>query len=257
MRLRPAYLLAAALAAISPIAAGAQRAEGLAYPAAGGPLVYREVHWLYRDAGVPARVVLYRCPDGRPFARKTMRASPSAIAPVFDFIDARTGYREGLRVRGGVTEVYWQPDARTPLRTRTIAATGEFVADAGFDAFVRTRWDAIAQRAQVVPFLIPSHFGTLDFRVRDAGATAVQGRPARRLRMGLAGLLGLALPDVELVYDAVDRRLVRFIGPGTVRDPRGRLQTLRVEFPAPPVDDVPMREVDDARAATLVASCAR
>lgn len=99
---RPASILTLSVLLLAAARAPAQqRTEGLAYPAKGGPLVYRENHWLYRDGGQASRLVLYRCPDGRPFARKHAVDSAGALAPDFDFLDARTGYREGVRTRGG------------------------------------------------------------------------------------------------------------------------------------------------------------
>lgn len=232
------------------------RYEGLAYPAKGGALLYRETHWLYRDGGVDARLVLYRCPDGQPFARKRMRDVPSAIAPDFEFVDARTGYREGVRTRGGRREVFHRPRADARLKVQPLAAVPGLVIDAGFDAFVRTHWTRLERGGVTAPFLVPSRQGTLDFRVGDAATTTENGRAVRRLRMALPGVLGLAVPSIELTYDVATRRLLRFRGPGTVRDARGRLQALRVEFPEPPVrSGVARTEIDAAASVELATAC--
>ncbi len=55
---------------------------GNAYAPASGKLMYTESHWLYDDSGNPSRLVLYRCPDGKPFARKLVRddGHPAASA---------------------------------------------------------------------------------------------------------------------------------------------------------------------------------
>lgn len=247
----------ALLAATAP-AVAQQRYEGLAYPASGSALVYRETHWLYRDGGVPARLVLYRCPGGAPFARKTMRESPSATAPDFEFVDARRGYREGVRTRGATREVFQRDRETAPLVTRPLKAPEGVVIDAGFDAWVRANWARIGQGGAVAPFLIPSRFQALDFRVTSAADSHERGRPVRRMRMALASWLGFALPAIELTYDARTRRLLRFKGPGTVRDARGRLQTLRIEFAEPPVTTgVTRAEIDAAARMPLVASCSR
>lgn len=232
---------------------GQQMIEGVAYAKHGGAVVYRETHWLYRDAGGDARLVLYRCPDGRAFGRKTLRDGRDPAAPDFEFVDARHGYREGLRTRGGSREVFHQDGARKPLRGGRVSVRG-LVADAGFDAYVRTHWDAIAARdGRVVPFLIPSRLAPLDFRIGEARDLRESGRAVRRLRMRIDGLLGRALPDVELTYDVATRRLLRFTGPGTVRDARGRVQSIRVEFPREPVTSGVTRAQIDAAARTPLA----
>ena len=250
-----ARLLLYTLIALPACTLAAQRYEGLAYAHDGG-LVYREVHWLHREVGVPSRLVLYRCPDGRAFARKRMRDVPNATAPSFDFTDARLGYREGVRANGAGREAYWQERTGAAVVTHALGPAADVVIDAGFDAFVRANWSSIDRRGRVLSFLVPSRIGALRFRVRDAGTATVLGRPARVLRMGLAGLLGVALPEVELAYDAGDRRLLRFRGLGTVRDADGRLQVLRVDFPTPAVPAAPA-EVEAALREPLVTSCAR
>ena len=92
---RPLRLLAALLLMAPPAFAGTDvlRQEAIAYARKGDTVLYRESHWRYRQEGVARRLVLYRCPDGRAFARKTVVERPAAQAPDFDFEDARDGYR--------------------------------------------------------------------------------------------------------------------------------------------------------------------
>lgn len=229
-------LLPGLLALVSPPSPAEQRYEGIAYPLGGGAPVYRETHWLYREAGVPARLVLYRCPGGAPFARKRVRETPSAIAPGFDFEDARDGFREGVRERGRGREVYVQAREGAPVEVRAFDAPPGTVVDAGFDAWIRQHWSTLeAGPGLRVPFLIPARFRAYDFRIDAAGEAREQGRAVRRLRMRLDSWLGFALPELRLTYDVAGRRLLRFEGPGTIRDERGRPQAVRIEFPQPPV----------------------
>lgn len=251
-----AHYLLALLPAVTPVAASPLRYEGVAYPASGARPLYRETHWLYRDGDAGARLVLYRCPDGRAFARKTMRETPTAIAPDFEFIDARLGYREGVRRRGGTREVFHREAHDAPLVARPLPAARGLIVDAGFDRYVTANWARLEQGRATAPFLVPSRFRALDFRIGDAVDARESGRAVRRFRMSLAGVLGIALPSIELTYDIAERRLVRFRGPGTVRDSRGRLQSLRVEFPVPPTaTGVTAAEIQAAMRASLVTSC--
>ena len=242
---------------LAPVAHAERRIEGVAYPLKGGAPIYRETHFLYADAGVPSRLVLYRCPDGRPFARKRLREQPSATAPEFEFVDARTGYRESVGVGGRTRQVTWQASGTARPQRKPVALAANAVVDAGFDAFVRQHWAELGQdRGQVVPFLIPSHFGTLDFRIGNARDGVDRGRGVRTLRMSLASVFGALLPDIDLTYTTDDHRLLRFKGPTTIRDARGRMQGARVEFPDAPVEAGVTRAAIDAAAATpLVTRC--
>lgn len=249
-----ALLLAIGLS-VSASASAADRYEGLAYASGGDELLYRETHWRYHDQDRPARLVLYRCPDGTPFARKHLRGAADTIAPQFVFLDARDGYREGLRGRGARREVYWQPRREAQVKTRTIEIGANVVADAGFDALVRNHWAELDAGVPVeAAFLIPSRLDTIDVGIRKIDAAMDPDRT--HLRMTLDTWYGFVAPQTDLVYRSSDRRLLRFEGIGTIRDDRGRHQKVRIEFsPRLHVDDVARAEIDAAAALPLSSSC--
>lgn len=248
-------LLAIIVMAAAP-APGAERHQGLAYARGTDRLLYSETHWRHERDGVARRMVLYRCPDGSAFARKQVDESPSAMAPDFDFIDGRDGYREGVRTRAGVREVYLQERADRPIRAMPLPARPGAVIDAGFDALVRSRWQALAgQRALTVPFLLPSRQGFLDIRVAGVAGGVATGEPVRRLRMTLDRWYGFVAPATELTYAISDRWLLEFSGIGTIRDAAGRHQEVRIEFPDRAVAGVPVRQVDEAAALPLAGRC--
>ena len=86
--------LALAMAGISPAHANARREQADVYAAGSQRLLYREEH-LVQPGASPERWVVYRCPDGKPFARK--RVAAGGARPDFALEDARDGYREGVR----------------------------------------------------------------------------------------------------------------------------------------------------------------
>jgi len=71
---------------------------------------------------VRARPALYRRASGEPFARKWVRDVGLDEFPDFELLEARDGYREGVRTHDGRSQ-----------RTQAVA-------DAGSDAFVRNHW---------------------------------------------------------------------------------------------------------------------
>ena len=220
-------------------------------------MLYRETHWLFEQGGVAQHVVLYRCPGGEAFARKRLKASPDEPAPDFEFHDARDGYREGVRTGGTGREVFVQTGAGASLQSRPLPSAPGAVIDAGFDAFVRTRWAALsAGQSLTVPFLIPSRFEHWRFSIAEARDGVVDGQPVRRLRMKVAAWYGFALPGIDLAYTPDGRRLVEFQGIGTVRDRQGRHLDVRIVFP-PALRGalVPDGEAAAALAQPLVARC--
>jgi hypothetical protein len=207
-----------------------------AMPPGGGALLYREQHLLRSAGGRPReRLVMYRCPDGRAFARKRVDYSASTTAPDFALEDARFGYREGMqRLAGGVALYSRERAAATEKRTPLASAPG--VADAGFDEFVRANWTALAaDEALPLRFAVPARGEAMDFRVRRIGPVRVDGVEAVRFRLRLEGLLGFVAPHIDVDYDARSRRLLRFEGLANLRDPRNAGQwRVRIDFPENP-----------------------
>lgn len=250
-------LLAAGLIASS-AAVAQDRYEGSAYGTRDGKLLYRETHWRYLDQGQQARLVLYTCADGTPFARKRVWAGAQPAAPDFEFVDARDGYREGVRRAGGRREVFVQADAESALRIKPIETPPLAVIDAGFDAFVRAQWSALAKGSKVTArFLLPSRqtFLAVGIRKAEEVPAGAQSKDHLRLRMTLDAWYGFAVPQTTLTYRASDRWLLRFEGIGTIRDRQGRNQAVRIEFPPRLVAAATRAELEAARTVPLERQC--
>lgn len=240
----------------SATATGADRYEGLAYTQAGGTLVYREFHWRYEEQGAPARLVVYRCPDGTAFARKRLRAVGDASTPDFEFVDGRDGYREGVRGGGGRREVFVQARRDAGIQQRAVQVGPDSIVDAGFDALIRRHWDELLAGGSVAAdFLLPSRFDFLGVSVRRMAPSASEESTVR-LRMQLDAWYGFVAPRTDLAYRASDRWLLRFEGIGSIRDAHGRNQAVRIEFPPElHVASIDPAEVEAALALPLSGRC--
>jgi hypothetical protein len=231
---RLAALVLATLMA-DPVVASLREEVGFASALDDGRPLYREQHLMRTapDGGPLERLVVYRCTDGTPFARKRVDYRGAPSAPAFQFEDARSGYREGLqRGRGGAQVFVDRPDAEP---RQAMLPDGAFVADAGFDQWVRGNWPALARGERVpMDFLVPSRLTSYGFKVYQVEAAADGDEPARRFRLRLGGLLGWLAPHIDVVYAEADRRLLRFEGLSNLRDDAGEDPlTVRIEFPEP------------------------
>lgn len=210
-------------------------------------LLYRESHLIRQDGDRPLeRLVLYRCPDGRAFARKRIDYRTSALAPEFEMVDAR-GHREGLRRQGGRILVWSGDDAPRALSP----PGGPLVADAGFDEYLRRHWTtATSGKPQVIAFAVPSYGRSLSFKVRGQRARDAAG--PHRFELRLDGLLGRLAPPIQVEYDE-QRRLRRFIGLTNIRDARGDQIEAEIVFADAP------RQVDpgqwQAASGTALTNC--
>ncbi len=232
--------LALVLAAL-PAQAALTFEEGVARDPGSLALLYREHHLVRRADGKPTeRLVIYRCADGTPFARKRVDYRGSVLAPEFSFEDARQGYREGLRREGvGGTGTVWVRDGLGESeRSATLddPAAG-LVADAGFDEFIRRHWQPLVA-GQSVPlrFAVPSRLQSLGFKVDRQDPQQLGQEQAETFRLKLGGILGWIAPHIDVAYGRESRRLLRFEGLSNLRSDDGRSQLVaRIEFPAPAV----------------------
>jgi hypothetical protein len=203
---------------------------GRAHDLKTGRLLYVESHAVSGSGGPrESRVVSYRCANGATFARKTLDYGGARLAPAFALDDARSGVSEGLERSARGVRVFERARG-SPLRSKLLPDAG-MVADAGFDEFVRARWSTLeAGDALLIPFVVPSRLDTVDFRVRKAGETTIEGRVASVFRLSVAGPLGWILPDIDVTYRQDDRRLLRYRGVTNIRDDAGDMISAQIDF---------------------------
>lgn len=233
--------------------------QGTAYASGDGHIVYEEEHFRFKDAkGVPTRLVLYRCPSGEPFARKWVRDVPSDEAPDFELLDARSGYREGVRSSAHGREAFVQSNREAPLRTVVLPERANLVIDAGFDAFVMHHWSELGTPGQArMAFVVPSRLGYLNMRIKSAESATLAGEPVLRVRLGVDAWFGFIAPTIEVSYASSDHAVLRFDGIGNVLDSSGKRQTLRIEFPRSAILAAPTaQDIDRAAALPLSTGCA-
>ncbi len=198
----------------------------------GDELLYQEQHGLrYRDGVLAERVVVYRCQDGRAFARKTLHYR-DPVAPDFTLEDAWRGLREGVESEAGGRAVFFRARQDAPERRRTVGLAPGAVIDAGFDALIVRRWDELVSgRAVEVSFLVPSRLKELRFEVLHARSDRFQGIPVEVFHVRLDGVFGWLLPGIDMYYSKSARLLVHYEGPSDLRDATGSNYEASITFP--------------------------
>jgi hypothetical protein len=203
---------------------------GVAYTRTGGKMLYSEEHWIMLGPGSGRRVVLYRCPDGQPFARKQLYGQTDDATPDFDLYDRRDGYREGVEGRGGERQVYVQRNQAAPRRSARLATPQNAVIDAGFDAYLRSHWDALGKgEGTNIAFLLPSRLAYINLKIQ-VHDRIIKNSPLREFSLSLNAWYGFVVPSIDVTYSMLDRRLLSFAGVSNVRDNRGDTQQVRIVF---------------------------
>lgn len=199
-----------------------------------GRVLYREEHLVQRAAdGDPMRrLVMYRCPDGAAFGRKTLEYGSNPFVPTFRMEDARWDYVEQLQSSGDGLQLTVQR-AGEPVQTGQIAVDDAvLVADAGYDEFVRQRWGELMTGEKVrLDFIVPSRLTYYGFAVQKTGEEKVDDGELKVFKLGLSGFFRIFLPDIEVAYDAETRELRRFVGLTNIRNVEDKNVEARISFP--------------------------
>lgn len=230
--------------------------RGQAYAPGSQTLLYSETHWVEDGSAGLRHVVLYRCADGTPFARKLITAAPGfGTTPDYRFEDARRKYAESVQRQGAVLNISIL-DASKQTQRR-VSRRDDGLVDAGFDRFVQHNFKALAMgSAMRRPFLLATDFRYLDVRIDDAQPLRYQGQDAIALNMRLDAWYGFVAPRIRLVYARSNAALLEFDGIGTIRRDDGSPLPVRIVFPpAQRVDRLDGSAMQAAEALPLSGRC--
>ena len=226
------------LGVLTLLAGGARASEeylayfGVAAAQRSGLLLYGESHVLhYHDGRLSERVVLYTCPDGTPFARKSS-VYPNPLAPDFVFEDITNGVREGVRAGdrpGSLRTIFFRGADGQSEKSAPLPALSELVIDSGFDEFIRRNWDALMDSGSLpLQFLVPTRLEAMSFQLQHVRKGMEEGVPTEVFRLKLQGIVGWIAPSIDVSYSERDHVLVRYEGMSDLRDKAG--ENLRVDI---------------------------
>ena len=185
----------------------AQSVIGEAYAVDGSKLRYLEEHQC--AASGEECLVEYRYPEGSVFARKRVDYRDSMQAPDLKIEDLRAG--ETILIESDFDD--------------------DVVVDAGFDHYVRLRWDELSNGAEITfPFLVAGREKPLNMR---AQLQEEMGCAENRLCLTITldnWLLAALVSPIRLEYDQTSRRLLQFSGVSNIRDDDGKSQQVRIDY---------------------------
>lgn len=199
-KLGPALLLAAAPALAGAAIVGEARGVGE------GDFRYTEHHSCSGDGR--QCTVEYRNGSGEVFARKDVDYGDGLHSPSLVLEDFRLG--EVSRVEDRYGE--------------------EVVVDAGFDHYVRYRWDDLAAGREVeFPFLLAGRDKPLSMSARRDEARECEPEQLCLLVTLDSWLVALLVEPIRLVYDE-QRRLVQFRGVSNIPADDGKSQSVEINY---------------------------
>ena len=210
-------------------AAQLERMVGYAYDQKSKQLIYLERHQRWFDGDrLRFQSVDYEDANGVVFARKTLNYQGALQRPDFALIDDRSGHIETLSYRNGDYLVGASKGNGASWRENTISQKN-FVADAGFDRMIITRWDELMRGLTIdLPFLIPVAAKTVPFRLKklsDDSETVTFRMSAR------SWLVRVLVAPIDVSYSKSDKRLVQYRGLSNLHNERLKNFKVVIEFP--------------------------
>ena len=200
--------IALCLCLLAPVVLGSEtRAVGSAFDKASGEFLYKELHRCLLDE--EHCVVEYRDNVGKLLASKKLDYRGKPYRPSLVLKDYRSG-----------RELSLEPPNDDAL-----------VVDAGFDNFVRSRWEIFDSGGSVqFNFLVPGRDTPIAMRADrdnredcDAGALCIQ--------VGLdSWLLARFVDPILLTYASDDRLLLRYDGPGNLASQDGSVPDVVIHY---------------------------
>jgi hypothetical protein len=233
-RLLPELLLSLALLVMATAAqadAIRLRVTGEASHVGSGEPAYREIH----EIGNTRHTVQYLDQDGHLLASKQLDYAQGYNTPLYELVDQRFNRRTGSRWQDGQFIVYRQQGQHTPQQHK-LAPAADLVIDAGFDHFIREQWQRLLD-GEAVPFsfAVADPLVTLDMAMRavPAGESAIaEQRDDYRYFVASSRnrLIGWAIPDIHVAYDAEQKLLRSYQGLSNITDARDKRQTVLIRY---------------------------
>jgi len=206
---RPAFRLALLLLWCAPVLADVEQAEvvGRAKDLDSGRFLYSE-HYRCGENDLHCEVE-YRDPQEDVIARKSLDYSDSRHAP----------------------EVVMRDLRRDETTVVDMAPREDLVIDAGFDNFVRSRWDTLAAGDTVrFSFRVVNIDRVLSMKARARNGTDCKDETLCLDVEVDSFFLGLLTDPIELTYARDTRRLLRFRGVSNLKAPDGGSQTVDIRY---------------------------
>lgn len=207
---------------------------GFAYARGSDTLLYTENHRVQlRGKEIIDHKTDYKDAAGKVIATKWMDYTGHPFAPSFQLDDLRDGYIEGAKHLPKGYAMYSREKTDKKMEEGTAKVTNKFVADSGFDLYVRARMPQLLEgKTQQFDMAVPSVQKVLSFEaVVLKQQTRLFERPAIYIKVQPATLLRLLVDPIYLTYDTETGELLRYEGLTNIRDKTGNRHDARIDFP--------------------------
>lgn len=242
MTLRPLAALALLATSSHVMAAEGDPFYGYAYDLQSGRYLYTEVHQpKFENGKEVSSLIRYFSPAGELIGKKPLDYRGNYFVPTFRFDLLREGYVEGISSNKGSIEMFKVAGKGKEEKRATVEIDGVTAADSGFNHLVQSVLPRVIA-GETVPFhfAVAGELTSFKFRIKKVGDGSFEGKPAVKLLVQADSLLRFVAPDLQLLYDPAQKRLLEYKGVSNVHDPvSGKAYTARIAYFSTPPADAP------------------
>jgi len=193
-----------------------------------GDVVYTEKHTVTRENGVTKRseTIYYDKTRNTKIATLISDYSKSISLPTYEFVDLRTGYREGLRFTGGTYVVYYKrPDEAE--KSKVLSQEDGVFSCQGWHYYLIDNLAVLEKRDIALKLVLPSELDFYSFKIEKVKSTGDQVVANLELSNWL---LSFFAPKLKLVYDKKERKLIGYKGISNILDKEGERQEVSIAY---------------------------
>jgi len=195
---------------------------------ASGATVYFEKHSILIKNGVlqSSETIYYDVNRQKEIGTMRSDYTKSLAKPTYDFVDLRSGYREGLRLSDSKYIVYYKkPDQEEKVKN---LKDGESVFSCqGWHYYLLENLSVLEKQDITLNLVLPSELDFYSFKVRRAESSGTQ--IVAHLELS-SWLLSFFAPKLQLVYDKELKRLIEYKGISNILDAKGDRQEVTIHY---------------------------
>ena len=195
---------------------------------ADGKVVYREKHTtLYVDGRIRRSITNYLDPQGKEIAMMDSNYERSVALPTYVFRDYRRGYEEGVRYRDGKYYIF-NKDSKRGEKEKALGDTKDVYSCQGWHYYVVENLEDLEKNQSfTLKLIFPNKLKAYPFKIEKVGSSDktmdVNVRFANRV-------ISWLVPQLDLVYNKEDRKLLEFQGVSNIFDNNDDLQDVRITY---------------------------
>ncbi|MGI9286047.1 MAG: hypothetical protein ACR2P1_11710, partial [Pseudomonadales bacterium] len=205
---------------------------GTAYLPGSEQILYTENY--IKDCAKQTRVQ-YVSPEGKLLAEKQLDFSRDKHAPDVSSKDFRLDSTLAISTQNNKTKVQLQRKGKRALAA-AIDIEGKLVIDAGFDPFVQDQWEILLAQEEVkFRFLVPARKIAVKLKLNKRSCSVAEDRVCFRIKAA-NWLIAAVMAPIDLEYEKISQRLMRFTGLGQLPNDSGKGQRVDIHYRYPESD---------------------